>query len=88
MKEFPRKAFFEKALAIPTAKVSAEQLLALQAAGKVLLIDLRSPVAFSMQHLKGAVNLPATDLTDKKLHALAPDKSQAIVVYCDLRHGT
>jgi rhodanese-related sulfurtransferase len=39
--------------------VSAEDLAALVAAGKVRLIDVRSPEEFATGHLEGAINIPA-----------------------------
>ena len=49
----------------------------------VLVLDVRSKESFSVRHLKGSVNIPLTDLTEKSLAELAPDKSVPIVLACD-----
>jgi rhodanese-related sulfurtransferase len=50
---------------------------------RIVLVDLRSAEEFSQSHLQGAINIPATDLTDEKLAKLIPDRQSTIVTYCD-----
>jgi len=38
---------------------------------------------FARAHLRGAVNLPATELTDEALKRLVPTPQTRIVIYCD-----
>jgi rhodanese-related sulfurtransferase len=52
-------------------------------AKRIVLVDLRSAEEFSQSHLQGAINIPATDLTDEKLAKLIPDRQSKIVTYCD-----
>lgn len=51
-------------------------------AGEVVLLDLRSPEEFAAEHLQGAINLPATELTDEALAAVIPAKDSNVVIYC------
>ena len=46
-------------------------------------MDVRSPESFNRQHIKGSINAPLTDLTEKNLPTLAPDKTAAVVLVCD-----
>lgn len=46
-----------------------------------LLIDVRSPLEFSSGHVDGALNLPLDQFVERYAQ-LAPDKQQAIIVYC------
>jgi hypothetical protein len=49
----------------------------------VVLIDLRSKASYDQAHLRGAVNVPATELTDETLKTVVPTLDTRIVVYCD-----
>lgn len=56
---------------------------ALQADNAVLL-DTRSAADFARGHISGAVNLPFSEFTDAKLHAvLGEDKTRPIYIYCN-----
>jgi phage shock protein E len=46
-----------------------------------LILDVRSPGEFASGHVDGAVNLPLDRFVDNYA-ALAPDKAQQIVMYC------
>jgi len=48
-----------------------------------IILDTRSRDAYEDVHLKGAVNLPFSDFTAKKLAALIPSKSSRILIYCN-----
>ena len=56
--------------------------LALQKQGAVVL-DVRSKDSFDRRHIKGSLNAPLTDLTEKNLPALVPDKNTPVVLACD-----
>lgn len=51
--------------------------------GPVVVLDVRSKESFARRHLKGSVNAPLTDLTEKTLPQLAPDKNVPVVLACD-----
>jgi len=57
--------------------------LALQKQGKVTVLDLRSPESFARRHIKGSISAPLTDLTEKTLPGLVPDKTAPVVLACD-----
>ena len=87
VKEIPPREFFENAAAaVKSGRLTAttsEQLLAWQKTGSVVLIDLRNEKSFKLRHLKGAVNVPLSELTEEKLKAVIPEKNSQVVVYCD-----
>lgn len=63
--------------------VKAEVLARWLKEGSVVLIDVRSKEAFARSHLRGAINLPATEITDESLKRLVPSPETRIVIYCD-----
>lgn len=66
---------------IKTAK--AIEVAAWMKDDSVTLVDLRSREAFAVSHIDGAVNIPATELTDEELKKVIPEKKTRVVVYCD-----
>jgi hypothetical protein len=50
---------------------------------KTIILDLRSEKLFRQKHIKGAVNLPVSILTDKTLGTLVPDKATTIILVCE-----
>lgn len=67
----------------PYVEVSAEELQALQAADKnVVVIDSRGGKYFDGTVIKGAKQLATDDTNEKTLAKLAPNKSDVIVFYC------
>jgi phage shock protein E len=46
-----------------------------------ILIDVRTPMEFKYDHLKKAVNIPLNTIKED-IKYFAPDKQQAIAVYC------
>ncbi len=50
---------------------------------KPVILDVRSEQAFEREHIKGSINLPLTDMTEKTLAEAIPDKTKDIVVVCD-----
>ena len=57
--------------------------LDLQKQGRVVVLDVRSKESFARRHLKDSINAPLTDLTEKNLPTLAPDKNVPVVLACD-----
>ncbi|TAL36499.1 MAG: rhodanese-like domain-containing protein [Alphaproteobacteria bacterium] len=51
--------------------------------GSVVVLDVRSKESFAKRHLKDSVNAPLTDLTEKNLPQLVPDKNTPVVLACD-----
>jgi rhodanese-related sulfurtransferase len=51
--------------------------------GPVVVLDVRSKESFARRHLKDSVNAPLTDLTEKNLPQLVPDKNTPVVLACD-----
>lgn len=49
----------------------------------VVVLDVRSKESFERRHLKGSVSAPLTDLTEKTLPGLVPDKDSEVVLVCD-----
>ncbi len=62
--------------------VSVQQVAKWQKAKQVVLVDLRRAEEFAHSHLQGAINIPATDITDENLARLIPDRQSKIVTYC------
>lgn len=59
-----------------------EFLKAIQSKDAVLL-DARSAANFKLRHVKGAVNLPLTEFTEKSLKKVIPNKATKIFIYCN-----
>ena len=57
--------------------------LDLQKQGPVVVLDVRSKESFARRHIKGSLNAPLTDLTEKNLPNLVPDKNTPVVLACD-----
>ena len=57
--------------------------LDLKKQGAVVVLDVRSKESFAQRHLKGSINAPLTDLTEKNLPTLVPDKNTPVVLACD-----
>lgn len=65
------------------AELSLLGLLQKQKAGEVVILDVRSKEAYAARHIRGAVNIPLTDLTEKTIAAAVPDKKTPVAVMCD-----
>ncbi|MDE1151857.1 MAG: rhodanese-like domain-containing protein [Micavibrio sp.] len=74
---------FKAALPTNAEELDLTAFKALEAKGKVVVLDLRSPAHYAARHLKGAVNAPLTDLTETTLPTLVPDKDTPVVLTCD-----
>ncbi|MBL9038283.1 MAG: rhodanese-like domain-containing protein [Archangium sp.] len=81
--EISPRDFYRRALVAPVAVATAEQVRAWQKEKAVVVVDLRSKEQFAKQHLAGAINIPATELTDEVVRKLLPDRSARVVAYCD-----
>jgi rhodanese-related sulfurtransferase/DNA-binding transcriptional ArsR family regulator len=59
--------------------VPAKELLQRAKTGVVTVLDVRPPEEYAAGHIRGAINVPLTELT-KRLHEIPSDKE--IVAYC------
>lgn len=67
-----------------TTLVNAEQALELIIANpKLVIIDSRHVEEYSKGHIEGAINLLDTDTSAKTLSQYVPNKSTAILLYCN-----
>lgn len=67
-----------------TARIDAETAAAkIISTPDLLIVDSRKEIEYLKGHIQGAVSLPDTEMTFKKLSKHAPDKSTPILFYCD-----
>lgn len=64
-------------------ELSLTGLLGLQKAGQVVILDVRSKERHASHHIKGSINIPLTELTEKTAVAALPDKKTPVAVMCD-----
>ncbi|HRX74062.1 MAG: rhodanese-like domain-containing protein [Hyphomonas sp.] len=50
---------------------------------QTIILDTRSPDAFAMGHIEGAINVNFSDFTDEKLAKAIPSKDTRILIYCN-----
>jgi rhodanese-related sulfurtransferase len=74
---------FRKNMTGIDAELHLQEFLALRQQGPLVVLDVRDKESFARRHLKGSVNLPLTELTEKTLPAAAPDKNVPVVLVCD-----
>lgn len=74
---------FRAALPEKAEELDMKGFLKLKEAGEVVVLDVRSNESFAYRRLKGSLNAPLTDLTEKNLPQLAPDKETPVVLVCD-----
>jgi len=74
---------YKEALPQTAEELYMDGFLKLKEQGDVVVLDVRSKESFARRHLMGSVNAPLTDLTEKTLPALAPDKNTPVVLACD-----
>lgn len=72
----------ENALEAHVQTISAEEAHDLMAAGDALVMDVRTQEEFDGGHVCGAVLLPLDQINQDSLAAVAPDKSQTVLIYC------
>jgi rhodanese-related sulfurtransferase len=73
---------FKADLPVNNDELHLQGLLDLKKQGPVAVLDVRSKDEFARRHLRGSVNIPLTDLTDKTAPAVAPDKNTPVVLAC------
>jgi rhodanese-related sulfurtransferase len=49
--------------------------------GAAIIVDVRSPEAFTMSHVAGAISIPLSDI-EANPTGVKLDKSQWIITYC------
>jgi hypothetical protein len=74
---------YKDALPETSEELDLAGFLALKDKGAVTVLDVRSAESYASRHLAGSLNAPLTDLTEKNLPALAPDKDAPVVLVCD-----
>lgn len=74
---------YKDALPETSEELDLPGFLALKDKGAVMVLDVRARETYARRHLAGSVNAPLTDLTEKNLPALAPDKDAPVVLVCD-----
>lgn len=66
--------------------LSAEEVVELILSNPdMIVIDSRKKTEYLKGHIEGAINLLNTELTREDLEAVAPDKSQTLLFYCNGR---
>lgn len=66
------------------AFLTLDDFVALRAAEPDLaILDVRSGAAYDQRHIRGAYNLPVTEMTEHTLPVLLPDRARAVVLVCD-----
>jgi phage shock protein E len=73
------------ALADYKAQLSQEQALAQIKAGKIVVIDVRTPEEYAAGHVPSAINIPHTTI-EQHLANFPASKDQAILLYCRSGH--
>jgi phage shock protein E len=66
-----------------THRLSEDAFLRASQEPNTLVLDARSRDKFAELHLKGAVNLPFSDITVASLAQLIPDRTTRILIYCN-----
>lgn len=64
-------------------RVSEEEFLNLSKQQGVVILDARSERRFNELHIRDAVNLSFSDITEASLRKLFPDKKTRILIYCN-----
>ena len=86
-------AYFSKTLALaldlrPTRLISADDFNAKRSLEDTIILDTRSAQAYARSHIKGAINLPLTDMTELSLALTLPSRTVPILIYSDQNFGT
>ena len=64
--------------------VSLEEFNAMARERGTLILDARTPDAYRRGHIRGAVNLPLTDFTERRLRqVIGRDPDRRILIYCN-----
>ena len=62
-------------------RVSIEETRVAIAAGAAIIVDVRSPSAYELSHIQGAINIPLGEIETNPT-GLDLDKDQWIITYC------
>jgi len=62
-------------------RVSIEETRVALAAGAAIIVDVRSPSAYELSHIQGAINIPLGEIETNPT-GLDLDKDQWIITYC------
>jgi 3-mercaptopyruvate sulfurtransferase SseA len=62
-------------------RVSIEETRVALAAGAAIIVDVRSPSAYELSHIPGAINIPLGEIETNPT-GLDLDKDQWIITYC------
>lgn len=66
------------------AALTLDEFIQLRAQEPALVVlDIRAAEGYSLRHIKGARNLPLTEMTEHTLPQILPDKDVPIVMVCD-----
>lgn len=64
-------------------RLSEEDFIKMSGEAGTIVLDARSADKYKLMHIKGAINLPFTDITIESLPRVLPDKSARILIYCN-----
>jgi len=65
-------------------QVSAEEVVDLILSNAdIIIIDSRKKTEYLKGHIEGAINILNTELAREDLQAIAPDRSRAVLFYCN-----
>lgn len=63
--------------------ISLDTFLKMSEDPNTIILDTRSKDKFMSKHIKGAINLPFTEFTQRNLDRLIKDKNARILIYCN-----
>jgi hypothetical protein len=66
-----------------THRLSEDEFLRMSAQAGTVILDARSREKYDELHIKGAVNLPFSDIAVGSLNDLLPEKNTRILIYCN-----
>src|SRR6476646_5584861 len=64
-------------------RLTEAQFIAMMKEPGIVLLDARSESRYNLRHIKGAINLPFTEFTEKSLAAVIPRKDTKVLIYCN-----
>jgi hypothetical protein len=64
-------------------RLTEEEFIAMSRVKGVVVLDARSAIRYEEVHIRGAKNLPYTDMSVDSLAELIPDKETKILIYCN-----
>src|SRR5262245_26739075 len=66
-----------------TRRLTVEQFLRMSKEPGTIVLDARSKDKYDLLHVKGAVNLPFTDIAIESVKRVIPDMNARILIYCN-----